>query len=152
MTPVTDKEQAGILPDSPFYGLKVAFQHLTEKFSENAKVAHANFENARMQDLVLCTGQELHFQASAPVAERPNRIAWRADSCGSSGDRPTTSSNSSRIRIPALSRDDHKGSVVFALDKPCPPEMRAADAEQQANSEQQGKTVQQAGHTSRECP
>jgi uncharacterized protein YjbI with pentapeptide repeats len=31
----------------------------------HAKVAHACFENARMQDLVLCTGQVLHFQASA---------------------------------------------------------------------------------------
>lgn len=30
-----------------------------------AKVAHASFENARMQDLVLCSGQILHFQASA---------------------------------------------------------------------------------------
>jgi uncharacterized protein YjbI with pentapeptide repeats len=31
-----------------------------------AKVAHASFQDALMQDLVLCTGQVLHFQASAP--------------------------------------------------------------------------------------
>ena len=48
----TDIQEAGITPDSPFYGIDLAFEKLAELFNKNAKLLHAQERLAEVKTML----------------------------------------------------------------------------------------------------